>query len=1005
MLAVKRTRLRAALFAAVFGVVLLLSGLGVGLSGFLAQAGDDGVRAGLAALTGSDGAFRVTIPLSADAGAQDARVRAAVRGAVRVDGRVVPMLVSRDVETLEAAGLDTGSGVMRSALASIPGLPQRALLVTGNWPTGPAEASMQADAAAALGVTVGERLTLPGGAPVTITATWRVLDPTDPSWLGASIVLSGLGDAGVAGFVVIDSSLWPDAGVDAVARWTIRPDTTRDTAAQLAAVRAAPDTVPEALQGASGDGASAEQDGRLQPATAPIERNVDAASAVSVAPLLIVAVLGGVTLIELGRMLEQLRADENALLRARGASRRRLALTAAAETAICAVPAAVLGAALALLVVLSGHPGGVALVPPVGWLAPLAAAVVAIVAVAVAAGLGPRAEGAAARGGRLGSSIGTGAVAIVVLAAVVAVSQFLLYGSPLVPTAFGGTAVDPLAVSAPAWAIVALGLLAVAAFPLVARLLERIAARARGLRALPVRLLARRSRSALSAVLLLSFATGALVLSASYSASWEDSARATRAAQVGTGVRVTALNGLTAAITRKIPGQLAAAPAGRADVQLGNSVVAMVELPAAQIAGVITPVEGAIDPSALAGAVAVVVDRPQLPGGASGIAVHVVAVPASAAPSALDVALVDDTGALTVIHGVARNGGFAASLPEGRPPWTIRAVDLALPALSAGATVQLQLAALGSSAPIEVDGSWVPSGDPAGAPGLVALGGPELAVRSTADLDGADVRLQPAPRGAARVPIVISSALAQASGLSVGSKLDLPLVASGGAIPTIVRAIAPVIPGLPTGDGVLADLGAVQDAVLRGGLHDAAPTQWWIATDDPDAVAHRAATVAPVGAVVESSSPVAADRVLVSARTVVWIAGGAAALLAMLAVAAGLLAELRGRRAEAAVLRALGVGARRQALARIAELGTMLALGLLVGLVDGAVVSALVVRGLARAAVPMAIDALPTPLRVDLPGGLGALGLVVLAAGALLLSTAVTVSRQARTAGVAEDRR
>ena len=1004
MLAVKRTRLRAALFAAVFGVVLLLSGLGVGLSGFLAGAADDGVRAGLAALTGSDGAFRVTIPLAADADAQDARVRAAVRSAVRVDGHAVPMLVARDVETLEAAGLDTGSGVVRSALASIPGLSQRALLVAGAWPTGPTEASMQADAAAALGVTVGEHLVLPGGSAVTVTATWRVRDPTDARWLRAPITLSGLGDAGVAGFVVIDPDLWPDAGVDAVARWTVQPDAARVTAAQLAAVRAAPDTVPAALE-AIASGTAVEQDGRLQPATAPIERNVDAAAAVSVAPLLIVAVLGAVTLIELGRMLEQLRVDENALLRARGASRRRLAGTAAVEAAIAAAPAAVLGSVIALLIVLPGRDGGLAAVPPAGWLAPPLAVVVAIVALALAAARGLRVELRVRTGGARGSTIGTGAVVLVVLAAVVAVSQFLLYGSPLVPTAFGGTAVDPLAVSAPAWAIAALGLLAVAVFPLVARLLERRAARTEGLGALPMRLLARRSRSALSSVLLLSLATGGLVLSASYSASWEESARATRAVQLGTGVRVTALAGLAAAITQKVPGQLAAAPAGRADVQLGNSVAGMVELPSDRIADVVTPVDGAVDPAALARAVAVVVDRPRLPAGARGVVVRVAAVPASASPTAVDVTVVDDTGALTVLHGVSGSDGFAASLPEGRAPWTIRAVDLVLPAVTAGARGRLHLAAAGSDAPIAVDGSWAPSEDAVGAPGLVALGGSEFGVRSTIDLEGARVRLQPAPSGAARVPIAISSALAQASGLSVGTKLDLPLVASGGAIPVTVSAIVTVIPGLPTGEGVLADLGAVQDAVLRAGLHGTAPTQWWIATDDPDALARRAAADAPVGTVIETRSPPAADQVLATARTVVWIAAGATALLAMLAVAAGLLAELRARRPEAAVLRALGIGGRRQAIARIAELGAMLALGLLAGLVVGTVASALVVRGLARAAVPMAIDALPTPLRVDLPGGFGALGLLVVAAAVLLLITAVTVSRQARMAGVAEDRR
>jgi len=171
----KRMRRRAGLFLAVFGVVLLLAALSVGLSGYLANAATAGARAGLAALSGADGGFRVTMPLDADPGAQDAHVRAAIAQVLQRDGHPVPVVVTRDVETLDSAALTDAAGTpVRVALASVPELPANAVLVSGVWPGSAAEASMQADAASRLDVRVGEVLTLPGGRAVTISATTTV---------------------------------------------------------------------------------------------------------------------------------------------------------------------------------------------------------------------------------------------------------------------------------------------------------------------------------------------------------------------------------------------------------------------------------------------------------------------------------------------------------------------------------------------------------------------------------------------------------------------------------------------------------------------------------------------------------------------------------------------------------------------------------------------------------------------------------------------------------------
>jgi hypothetical protein len=1005
VLALKRARPRLALFAATFGVVFLLSALSVGLSGFLAGSATAGARAGLAALTGSSGGFRITIPLARDAAAQDARVESEIRGTIRADGKPVPIRVLPDIETPAAVELDGSRGVVRSALASIPNLQRNAGLVKGTWPTGAAEASVQADAASALGVRIGDRYKLPGGAFVTIVGTWRVRDAADPRWLGGGLPISGLGYAGVQGFVVIDPSLWHRVGSGPVARWTVVPDASEITSGQLGALQGATDSVPSALLADKRNGTSVDQDGRLQPAMIPIVSNVQAAAAVSIAPLVIVGVLGFITLTELARMLTQLRAGESELLSARGATRQRAVLSAAAEGAVVVVPAAILGAlaAAALLPLLARASP----VPVVGWVAAAAAAVVAVAILSVAAGLASPddAPRPADRGGRVRGAFGIALIALTILAAVVAVSQFLLYGSPLTSTASGAVGVDPLAVTAPALGLAALSLIGLALFPLVARFAERLVRGQVGLGSLPIQQLVRRDRASITPVLLVALAVGGLVFAATYSGTWQTSSSQTRAVQVGTGVRVIGQSSIASAESHPVPGQTAAAPAGDADVQVGDSLAPMVELPAAQLPGVASLVPGAVDPTQLARDLGNPVALPRVPTGARSLDVSFAASPVAATPTGVNVTVVDALGSIFTVDGVSAKHGFTVPIPSGTAPWVIRAIGLQLPRMHENDHVGVVLRAPGAATAIPLGSTWTLSDQGVGHAGFVSLPGATPGTKATATIDGATLLLQPTPARGTRLPIVVSSALAKSEGLRLGGVLDLPLVASGGDLPAVVRGIVPVIPGLSVDEGVLADLGAVQDAVLREGLHNTAPTEWWIATSRPDAAARVLRDRVPIGAIVETSEAVPADEVLASANSIVWIAAIAIALLGMLAVAAGLIAELRTRLGQVALLRALGVGRRIQSRGRVAEIGTLLALGLIAGLVDGVVVSALLVPDLARTAVPGALAALPTVLAVDVRAGIASLLAVVLVAAVLLVATALTVRRQAALTASAEERR
>lgn len=1006
MLAAKRMRRRAAVFVALFGVIALLAGLSVGLSAYLSGSAAAGVRAGVAALEGIDAGFRLVAPLASDADSQDAAVRADVRAAVRVDGRPVPMVVTRDLVSVNPVPFDRETGgPVRSAVAAIPDLPSRARLISGRWPTTAAEASMQADAATALGVVAGDVLALPGGQKVTITATWRVSSAADPRWLEDQVALSGIDLDSTRGWIVIDPSLLKQTKESFLARWTIRPIGDRIAVDQLDALRRAPDAVSNAVK-ADDPGANVQTEGALELGIDPIQQNLQAATAVSTAPLIVVALLGLITLVELAGMLGQLRAAETVLLRARGTSSRRFVVESAVEGVLTAVPAAVVGAVAAAGVSALAGPAGLGQasgVPGFAWVLVGCTVGVPVVVLAISAArssrdrlLGSRGAGRPLlRGGaRLKSTLALGSLLLLLLLAVVSVSQFLLYGSPLAPVAGGGVAVDPLAVSAPALAIAAIGLLGIAAFPLVARGLERWSRRARDLDALALRQLARRSRAGLTPILVLAFAVSGLLLGACYSGTWSVSARETRLAQVGTAVRITSSPPLGESTTRRAPGQTGAAPVAREDAEVGQDLVAVIGIPSSRIATTITPVRNAVAPARLARLVAVHADRPQIPAHASGVEVTFPGAPEETVPVRGSLIVVDASGFETNVNLVRGGAGLIGILPAGATPWTVHGFDLLVPDLPAGTTLPLELRATGgSSAAIPLDSSWAPVGN-AGAPTLAAALDGRAGLRSVGPIPGGYVLIQ-SLRGPGRLPVVISRTLADSSGLSVGSDAPMELVTRGGSVPVRVVGIEPVIPGIQSGEGVLADLAALQDAASREGLLQVSSGEWWIATTSPAAAAAAEKRALP-GASVVAATASPDEQVLESARVVVWIAGIATALLALLAIASGLVAELRSREAEVNVLRAVGASPRRQARVRVREWALLLGAGAAVGVVDGLVVCALLVPSLARTAVPNAIDQLRTMLNVDVPGALFAVAGLMVTVAVLLAIVRGTVRVQAK---------
>ena len=170
---------RGGLLLALLLSVAVATGLVVATGSLLDHRADEGVQGEVAGLSGDDRALRLSLPLAADAVEQDAVVRAAITGdfARATAGVSIDRSVEGRVE-LTFEGDDAFSGPIEAL--SVPDIDARADLVAGTW-SGASGITMQADAAAALGIDPGDIVAL-NGEPFEMTGTWRVRDALDPRW-------------------------------------------------------------------------------------------------------------------------------------------------------------------------------------------------------------------------------------------------------------------------------------------------------------------------------------------------------------------------------------------------------------------------------------------------------------------------------------------------------------------------------------------------------------------------------------------------------------------------------------------------------------------------------------------------------------------------------------------------------------------------------------------------------------------------------------------------------
>jgi hypothetical protein len=227
--------------------------------------------------------------------------------------------------------------------------------------------------------------------------------------------------------------------------------------------------------------------------------------------------------------------------------------------------------------------------------------------------------------------------------------------------------------------------------------------------------------------------------------------------------------------------------------------------------------------------------------------------------------------------------------------------------------------------------------------------------------------------------VLISRELSTTARVRVGDTVPVAMDERSEPFAVVVAGIVPAIPGAASEAAVLIDGSLV--AAVRARFYETTPTPQvaWIGSADPAVDLGGVRRAVPAGVLV-SALAVDANREMVAAVAhALWLGAAGAGLLSFIAVGASAAVQVRARRGETLIVRALGVSDRDIATGRRAELAIVLGVGLLIGLASGLIVSVLTVPLLARAAVPGSYAAIATPLGIH-PVGL-VTGLVVLAAG------------------------
>jgi FtsX-like permease family len=835
------------------------------------------------------------------------------------------------------------------------------------------------------------------------------------------------------GPLVVPPSAFPVRLAAASGTWVAEPDMGAFTGAQLSAVSAAITSLESSLNN-SNTLSGLQLSSSLPTVLAGIGSNLALARSLLAISGLQLLVLTVAALIAVARLLSSQREGETALFAARGATRWQLTRLTAAEviplTALTALAGGVAGIWLALLLGRSLYGagtgpaanGGISLTATGTWTDALAAA--AIVALLAAGSmLYPvlRPGTARVRRGRqaaLASATRAGADLGLIVLAVLAGWQLRRYSAVSTSASGAPAAIDPVLALAPALALAGGTVLTLRLLPAAARAADRVAARGRGLTgALAAWQFGRQPLRQGGAALLLVMAVATGTLALAQHQSWTRSAADQAAFTSGADVRVDLANSLAPGATTRLrdAGGVTGAMAVAVDtVTLPSEVIAV---DAAQAPGVVRlrGDQSPLPPSALFGKLV-----PSAGTGGTAAAGRPASIQLTATLSPAPLSSV--SGVLTVTDATggsfqlplsgpltadgrphrlsASLGGTAVAYPLRLTQLTVSYVmperpfqnEVSLTVTGTGST-NTGFAGWNAAASSPELGSQPPAGPaapPAAAGQRLVPAGLQVSFTTgygkwsslndagqtvTEPFDG-QVALTPGHLAPAAVPAIATRAFDDANHTGVGSTaattingITVParIVAQVDAFPTVTGPNA-------THGALIMDLTTLQSYLAAHGSSPLGITQWWLATTGSQVPAALTAALPP-GASVTSAAALAAatagDPLSAAPQQALLAMAAAAALLAITGFWVSIAANVRQRRAENALLAALGV-TQRSAAAQLFTEKLLLsvpsaALGLLLGtVVARLLVPAVTLSTAAQAPVPPAAALFDLPQTVPL---------------------------------------
>ena len=175
-----------------------------------------------------------------------------------------------------------------------------------------------------------------------------------------------------------------------------------------------------------------------------------------------------------------------------------------------------------------------------------------------------------------------------------------------------------------------------------------------------------------------------------------------------------------------------------------------------------------------------------------------------------------------------------------------------------------------------------------------------------------------APAGStlAPLPAIATSAFADANNIGTGSVV--PATLNGLQVPLSIVAVVKSFPTVTANTGALiVDLPAVQQRLVSQGAPPLGVTEWWLATTDHQIPPGLSGALPPGSAITgaaEATAALTGNPLSAAPQQALLALAAAAALLAITGFWVSIAANVRQRRAENALLAALGVSQRSAAL-------------------------------------------------------------------------------------------